>query len=248
MKMSQNEGDKILERSNTFKIYIEELKKEINPSFPWYPYGILNNFIHLRAMFNKFPISSLSSEQNILDIGAADGDLAFFLETLNYNLDIIDFGPTNFNNLKGAHLIKDKINSKVGIYEIDLDAQFSLPNKKYDLIFFLGILYHLKNPFYVLEQLSKNTQYLILSTRVAKYTNDGSNISKYSVAYLVGETECNNDATNYWIFSLEGLKRIFQRTKWSILHLETFGDTKNSNPSMSEHDERAFVLLKSENY
>ncbi len=246
--MDKNSGDFLLENSKIFNVFIEKIKKDINPSFPWYPYGALNNFIHLRALFNKFPIDSLIKEKNILDIGAADGDLAFYLESLDYKVDIVDFGPTNFNNLEGAKLIKNKIKSNVEIYETDLDSQFSLPGKKYDLIFFLGILYHLKNPFYALEALSKKTEFLILSTRIAKYTNDGSDMSKYPLAYLVGEKECNNDSTNYWIFSLEGFKRILQRTHWNILHLETFGDTVNSNPSMSENDERVFVLLKSQNF
>jgi len=42
----------------------------------------------------------------IADLGGADGDLAFFLETLGFDLDIIDHAPTNFNHLKGAQLLK----------------------------------------------------------------------------------------------------------------------------------------------
>lgn len=241
-------GDMLLEKSSLFDTKIGNTKKQINDNFPWYPYGSLSNFIHLREIFNKNPIESLIGEnRKILDIGAADGDLSFFLESLGYKLDIIDNGPTNFNNLQGARLLKEKLNSSVDIYEIDLDSQFKTPGDRYDLIFFLGILYHLKNPFYILESLSRISKHLILSTRVAQFTPDGTSISKSSLAYLLGPTEANNDSTNYWIFSDIGLRRLFDRTGWDVLEMITIGDKKASNPRDQDHDERAFVLLRSKN-
>lgn len=46
-------GDLLLEESMVFNKELDRKKKEINDTFPWYPYGSLNNFIHLREMFNK---------------------------------------------------------------------------------------------------------------------------------------------------------------------------------------------------
>lgn len=239
-------GDKLLDRSIHFNKELESVKKETNIDFSWYPYGSLNNFIHLREILNERPITSLIEKQpKILDIGAADGDLSFFLESLSYEIDIIDYGPTNYNQLKGARLLKERLNSRVSIYEIDLDSQFNLPNVHYDLVFFLGILYHLKNPFYVLEALSRNSRHMILSTRVAQYTPDGTPISKSSLAYLLGPKESNNDPTNFWIFSETGLRRLFDRCGWEILILTSVGDRKASNPCDNDHDERVFTLLKS---
>ena len=130
-------GDMLLEKSGIFEKYLNTIKKEIDSKFPWYPYGRLNNFIHLKAMFNKRPLDSLAAiNSKILDIGAADGDLSFFLESLGYQLSVIDNGPTNTNNLKAIKLIKERIKSKVGIDEIDIDSQFKNPNEKYDLVFF----------------------------------------------------------------------------------------------------------------
>lgn len=241
-------GDLLLEKSTLFGKELEKQKNEIDSRFSWYPYGILNNFIHLREMFNKRPMDSLVEvDSKILDIGAADGDLSFFLESLGYKLDIIDNGPTNFNNLKGARLLKEKLRSNVGIYEIDIDSQFKMPGEEYDLVFFLGILYHLKNPFYILESLSHISKHLILSTRVAQFTPDGTSISKSSLAYLLGPDESNNDATNYWIFSDAGLRKLFDRSGWDILEIMTVGDTKESNPRDQDHDERAFAILRSRN-
>lgn len=242
-------GTLLEQQALAFNKELEANKQEIDPKFRWYPYGSLGNFIHLKSIFNKFPLDTLMGpRKKTLDIGAADGDLAFFLETLGFNSDIIDFPPTNFNNLEGAKNIKKHRNSNVGISEYDLDSQFPVLTEKYDLIFFLGILYHLKNPYYILETLSRSAKNLIVSTRIAKYTKDGTNISKYPVAYLLGPTECNNDSTNYWIFSYKGLEQIFDRTGWNITDIFTVGDTKKSNPSDQDHDERAYALLRSRNF
>jgi 2-polyprenyl-3-methyl-5-hydroxy-6-metoxy-1,4-benzoquinol methylase len=242
-------GDSLLEKSVLFDKYLGNVKKEIDSNFSWYPYGSLNNFIHLREMLNKRPIDSLVGDHSkILDIGAADGDLSFFFESLGYKVDIIDNGPTNFNSLKGARLLKDRLNSSVGIYEIDIDSQFKTQDERYDLVLFLGILYHLKNPYYILEALSRIAKHLVLSTRVAQFTPDGTSISRSSLAYLLAPDESNNDATNYWIFSNEGLKRLLDRSGWEILEIMNVGDTKKSNPRDQDHDERAFAILRSKKF
>jgi tRNA (mo5U34)-methyltransferase len=234
--------------SNGFKRKIENIKLDIDPKFPWHPYDTLSNLAYLMPIFNKHSLEKLIGPSfKTLDIGAADGDLAFFLESLGYRADIIDFPPTNFNHLNGAKVLKEKLNSAVNIYERDLDSQFPTLNEKYGLIFLLGILYHLKNPFYILETLSHITNNLIINTKIAKYTKSGSRISDIPVAYLLSPTESNNDATNYWIFSMKGLERIFDRTGWYITDIYSLGDTKKSNPADSNHDERAFALLKSKN-
>jgi len=241
-------GNMLLEKSIIFEKHLSNMKREIDSKFPWYPYGSLNNFIHLKTMFNQRPLDSLlSNNSKILDIGAADGDLSFFLESLGYQLDIIDNGPTNFNNLKGVRMLKEKLKSKVGIFEIDIDSQFKTPATEYELIFFLGILYHLKNPYYILESLSRISKHLVLSTRVAKFTSDKTSISKSPLAYLLAPDESNNDATNYWIFSDAGLRRLLDRTGWEIMDMMTVGDTIASNPYDQNHDERAFAVLRSKN-
>jgi tRNA (mo5U34)-methyltransferase len=65
------------------------------------------------------------------------------------------------------------------------------------------------------------------SRGIARQTADGFPLSKYAVAYLLGPEECNNDSTNFWIFSDEGLKRLIHRTGWSILAYTTIGDKTN---------------------
>jgi tRNA (mo5U34)-methyltransferase len=166
------------------------------------------------------------------------------MESLGNQCDIYDFGPTNYNGLRGAYFLKERLKSNVGIYERDFDSQFNMTGK-YDLIFFLGILYHLKNPYYVLEKLCQHSEHLVVSTRVCRHFRIGQpDSSIIPAAYLLGPTESNNDATNYWIFTRAGLERIFDRTGWSVIAIRTVGDTIASNPQDPSHDERVFALLQ----
>jgi len=142
--------------------------------------------------------------------------------------------------------LKESLGSDIRVHEVDLDSQFRLPDSDYGLVFFFGILYHLKNPYFVLEELAKRADYCLLSTRVARQTPDGgAHIGPYPLAYLVGETELNGDHTNYWIFSEGGLRRILRRTGWLVEAYVTLGNTVSSDPVHAEADERAFCLVKS---
>jgi hypothetical protein len=107
-----------------------------------------------------------------------------------------------------------------------------------------GGLYHLKNPFRVLENLASLAQYCLLSTRVARHSPDGRTAFDHlPVAYLVDPSECNNDATNYWVFSTAGLTRILSRSGWELLAKINTG-SQASDPVNQERDERAFILMK----
>ncbi|HET6631951.1 MAG TPA: hypothetical protein VFG73_04505 [Rhodanobacteraceae bacterium] len=231
--------------------------------FGWYPYGTLNNFDHLRALLGKTKhedVLSLAVDGAIADIGAADGDTAFFLESLGYSVDAIDYPPTNYNGCRGLRVLREARKSAIGIHEIDLDAHFELPGARYGLAFFLGILYHLKNPYGAMESLSRIARHALVSTRVTRYNvaierqgQQGLNSKRVELtdipaAYLVDSHECNNDPTNFWMFSESGLKRLFDRCGWDVLEYTSLGDTKKSDPATAEHDERAFCLLRSRHW
>jgi tRNA (mo5U34)-methyltransferase len=216
----------------------------------WYPYATLRNIAVLERLLTGAGLDLLDlcrgKYGRVADIGAADGDLAFFLEELGFSVDAVDNDYTNFNKLEGVRILKNALSSPVTIRSIDLDSRSQPFPERYDAAFFLGVLYHLKNPFFILERLAHVTKYCFLSSRIARQTADGLPLSKHPLAYLLGLEECNNDNTNFWIFSEEGLKRLIHRTGWSILAFTTIGDTNNSMPADPNHDERAICLLQSD--
>jgi tRNA (mo5U34)-methyltransferase len=228
---------------------LSKIKLANRPKPFWYPYATLRNIPVLERLLARGGLDLLElcrgKYGRVADIGAADGDLAFFLEELGFSVDAVDNEYTNFNKLNGARILKKALNSSVTIRSIDLDSRAQLFAERYDAVFLLGVLYHLKNPFSILEKLAHVTKYCFLSTRIARQTADGSPLSNYPLAYLLGPEECNNDRTNFWIFSDEGLKRLIHRTGWNILAFITIGDTNNSTPADPNHDERAVCVLKS---
>ena len=232
--------------------YREDLlarKEKIAPAdFGWYPYDTMANVFHLDALLSgdRREIFGEIAGTRIADIGAADGDFGFFLaEELGCAVDVIDNAPTNFNGLRGARRLAAELDLPVEVHEIDLDTQFSMPAERYGAVLFLGLLYHLKNPFLVLERLAERAELCFVSTRVAQQAPDGTEIAGQPVAYLLDPAEANNDATNFWIFSETGLRRLFARTGWEVLDFTTVGCQEGSNPSDQHKDQRAFALLRS---
>ena len=247
-------------KARQFDQELNKEKKQLAPQeFDWYPYGTLSNFLHLKKLLGKSHpyLLSLAGDRPMVDIGAADGDTAFFLESLGYEVDTVDYPPTNFNGCRGLGLLKKARQSGVGLHEVDLDRQFELPGKAYGLAFFLGILYHLKNPYAALESLAGMAHHALISTRIARYNvarerkgRGGLNGKRVELAdipsaYLVAPMETNNDPTNYWMFTEAGLKRILDRCGWELMAWTTVGDTRQSDPATAKHDERAFCLVRS---
>jgi hypothetical protein len=250
----------INEQAGRFRKRLDELKARLDPQdFAWYPYGTLDNFSLLDQLLkgNNRRLLDLIGDGVSVDIGAADGDTAFFLESLGRRMHVVDFAPTNYNGCRGVRLLKSALGSSVEIAEIDLDRRFELPAARYELAFFLGILYHLKNPYAALEGLARHARHALVSTRIVRFnlaegapTRVGLNarrveLASVPAAYLVDEDECNKDPTNFWMFSEAGLRRLLHRTGWEVLDYMSVGNTTTSDPATPGGDERAFCLVRS---
>jgi len=231
-----------------FRAKLQHTKAMLEPETFWYPYDSLSNFVHFDHMLhgeNRRVFEQLQ-HRTIADIGAADGDMAFFFESLGNVVDVIDHPPTNFKGLRGAERLRNHHASSVTIHDIDLDAHDRLPRDHYDVAFFLGILYHLKNPLSIMESLARRVDTCFLSTRVARSAGSPAvRIDALPVAYLLGTYESNNDPTNFWIFTSTGLQRLLDRSGWDVIEYITVGNTFNSDPATAEGDERAFCYLRS---
>ncbi|MCF6262460.1 MAG: class I SAM-dependent methyltransferase [Xanthomonadales bacterium] len=237
----------VQEEAQLFESKLSEIKRQSNVDFDWYPYHSLNNFYLIEELLTAGNLpdffETMPAGKKILDIGCADGDVAFFFEQKGFVIDVVDRQATNFNNLKGCKYLKGKLQSKIRILELDIDRHFKL-DTDYKLTFALGLLYHLRNPFYFLNMLCSHSESVLLSTRIASHAPDGTKIKNLTVAYLVGANELNNDPTNYWIFSLAGIRQLIKRAGFDIVCEKCFGEVDNSSPHESNKDERYFALLK----
>lgn len=226
----------------------DEKKKTVLPEGEWYPFDTLSCVPTITELLSRdFDLVAADiAGRPVADIGCADGDLAMLFAGWGADVDAIDYAPNNNNRLLGVRTLGSMLGLPVNIYDINLDHDFKLPQDEYGLTLFLGTLYHLKNPYAVLEQLAFQTRWCILSTRIAQVTPTvRARVENEPVAYLADGREIGNDATNYWVFSASGLLRILQRTRWAIVASKRIGCLADSSPIDPQGDERMFVLLKS---
>jgi tRNA (mo5U34)-methyltransferase len=230
-----------------FRERFEQTKKAAAPAdFAWYPYDSFTNLFPMERLRREagLTLSEMAGTKPLLDLGTGDGALAFLFESLGYAVHACDHAGTNINRMEGVRRVAAALNSKVTIEDIDLDGGWG-PERDYGLALFLGTLYHLKNPFAVLERLSAHARYCFLSTRVASWSPDHTvELGRVPAAYLLSPGECNGDTTNYWIFSPPGLVRLAERCGWRVRASLRTG-AHNSDPVTAGGDERQFLLLES---
>ena len=159
--------------------------------------------------------------RRVADIGAADGDLGFFLETVGFDVDLFDVADR-------PAVLKAALGARAGTHSVDLDRVVVLPTT-YDLVFLLHVVYHLRNPVLALEGLTRWTPYVVLSTRVSNRLGPGGrwrrDVRDWPVAYLLDPFELNpRDPHNYWIFTEAGLFRLVDRCGWDLLNHIVVGD------------------------
>jgi tRNA (mo5U34)-methyltransferase len=236
----------LAERAIEFRKRLDAAKHKIAPKdFEWYPYDSLSNLHTLDRLLTS-PYRSLwklASGKPILDIGCADGDLALFLASFGHRILAVDNPITNYNSMRGLRALNRELGGLVEIQVADLDGPFQFKGPTYGLAFLLGVLYHLKNPYRMLDSLSRCAEYAVISTSITAYAPGlYESVVGTSIAYLADVYEINRDSTNYWLLSDAGFRRLLQRTNWEICDYLLIG-TPGATGAVAE--QRAFTLVRS---
>jgi tRNA (mo5U34)-methyltransferase len=135
----------LVKEARRFAERIRRVKQSLgDPGFEWYPYDTLSALGHLEKLLTGANRGLVDGRGRVLDMGSQDGELAFFLESLGYQVVAVDHPAYNHNGMRGIRALKAALGSAVEIHELDADRPFTLPHDTYDLVFFLGILYHLR--------------------------------------------------------------------------------------------------------
>ncbi len=113
-------------RSREFGARLAAAKAAVPQPIAWYPYDSLAGFDHLNAVLTgpRRNLLELAGDRPVLDIGCADGDMAFFLESLGCKVHAVDHPGPNQNQMAGVRALKTALGSNVEIHEVDLDGPF----------------------------------------------------------------------------------------------------------------------------
>lgn len=135
----------------------EEILKKINEVEWFHRFEVLPGIItpgkvgtNARKILDIYSLPKTLKGLNALDIGTWDGPYAFELENRGAKvtaLDIQDPDCTGFN------IAKELRQSSVEYVRASVDDLKRVLKKKYDIICFFGVYYHLKCPIFAFEQI-----------------------------------------------------------------------------------------------
>src|SRR5579871_367893 len=106
----------------------------------------VNPLPRLRERFDRFPLPADLHGKRILDIGAWDGFFSFEAERRGASVTAIDC-------VEAPHFVElhRKLNSRVDYRILEVYELASAGLGKFDAVFLLGVLYHLRHPLLALE-------------------------------------------------------------------------------------------------
>jgi tRNA (mo5U34)-methyltransferase len=179
----------------------ETLREEVAKIQWWHPidlgHGIVTPGIDVTpARLAEIRMPDDLSGLTVLDIGAWDGFFSFEAERRGAQrvlaTDSFCWDGGGWGTKKGFDLARKALGSRVEDKRIEVLSLSPETVGVFDVVLFLGVLYHMKHPLLALERVASVTrQHLIMQTQV-----DMLAIARPAMAFYPG-TELNGDPSNW---------------------------------------------------
>lgn len=134
---------------------------------------------------------------SVLDIGAWDGFFSFECERRGaarvVAADYYSWHGSGWGTKQGFQVAREALGSRVE--DVDIDVMDLSPERigTFDVVLFLGVLYHLRHPLLALERVASVTRGLLIVETVVDLVGH----RRPAMAFYEGR-ELNNDPTNWW--------------------------------------------------
>lgn len=248
----------------------QKLRKEIKSLEPWFhnihlPDGTETAPAHFLGDFPAFKWKQIAPHipedltgKTVLDIGCNAGFYTLELAKRGADVTAIDLDP---HYLKQATWVKSQFEHLKGKISFKHQQVYDLAReeKKYDIVWFMGVLYHLRYPLLALDILSQaSTDKVILQTltmpgedalEVAEDypLNDRQNMLESGwpkMSFI--EKKFNGDPTNWWAPNSSCIEAMFRTCGFKLnakpMH-ETFIFVKDAeHPSITDQWNRSEYL------
>lgn len=166
--------------------------------------GLDDSFRKLTIM--HLPESLLA--KTVLDVGAWDGFFSFEAERRGavrvVAADLYNWRHPRFGK-QGFQLAKTVLQSNVEELDADILELSTDQIGKFDVVLFMGVLYHLRHPLLGLERVRSLTKELL----ILESHTDLQDLVRPAMVFYPG-SELNNDGTNWWGPNLALIRAMLQ--------------------------------------
>ena len=208
----------------------DEIQKRVADVKHWYHridlgHGIVTPGYSMSWGFDKLNLPDLRG-RTVLDVGCWDGLFSFECERRGASRVLAtDHATWNCaNGMKGFLTAREILNSTVEYKDIDVLDISPDTVGTWDIVLFLGVLYHLKNPLLALEKLAQVTKSLLIVEShiiVLPFRDDVPLMAFYET------DELNRDASNWWGPNVVCLLRMLRSAGFELAELQA--TTVNDN-------------------
>jgi tRNA (mo5U34)-methyltransferase len=146
-------------------------------------------------LFNHVGLPAHLTGRNVLDIGTANGAGAFVAERRGAaRVVAVDIFPAEFY---GFNAVSDLIGSRAQYVRTSVYELESVLEEQFDIVLFLGVLYHLRHPLLALDQVRAVTRgTLLLETAVSDH--ELGELASDAMARFYRRDELGGDPSNWF--------------------------------------------------
>jgi tRNA (mo5U34)-methyltransferase len=172
----------------------------------------------LKNRIEQFPIPQDLRGKRVLDIGAWDGWFSFEMERRGAEVLAVD----NWNNPR-FHQARAMLNSRVEYRQMDMYELTPERVGRFDIVLFMGVLYHLKHPLLALERVCALTTELaaVDSFILREEHRQGEKVDQRPVMEFYESNEFGGQTDNWVAPSLACLRAFCRTAGFARVELRT---------------------------